>query len=395
MATKTNHGRASLSTLFCALVLVFTSACTSTTEQISDLPDTPFKLATFELTDMGATAVGMVLGEQILELTSAGKYLVAEAGLEAMVLPNEMRALIENYETTSARLYQIANFFQEGADATLPFVHAVGAVRITAPIKYPWNVLSVAANYRAHAEGMAAAPSGENPDDVDGVSGASDEAGSGGSGGGFDPSRIAEIDPARDAPIMFAKSPRSGIIDPGEPYFIPPGRDQIDWEGEMAVIIGKPAYLVSAEEADDYVFGYSIMYDVSDRGGRSRGAGAMFPGVNWFDGKSTNRGAPFGPFIVPKEFIPDPANLRVTTKVNGELMQDQTTADLIWPQEHLIRFTTSILTLYPGDVIATGTPSGTGAERGEFLKAGDVVEIEIEGIGILRTPIEDYPGSES
>jgi 2-keto-4-pentenoate hydratase/2-oxohepta-3-ene-1,7-dioic acid hydratase in catechol pathway len=392
MTTKTTHVRAGLSTLFYALVLVSTSACTSTTEQISDLPDTPFKLATFELLDVGATAVGMVLGDQILELTGAGKYLVAETGLEAMVLPNEMRALIENYDTAAVRLYQIANFFQEGAEATLPFVHAIGAVRITAPIKYPWNVLAAAANYRAHAEGMAAAPSGENADNVDGMSGATDEAGS---GGGFDPSRIAEIDPARDAPVMFAKSPRSGIIDPGEPYFIPPGRDQIDWEGEMAVIIGKPAYLVSAEEADDYVFGYSIMYDVSDRGGRPRGEGSMFPGVNWFDGKSTNRGAPFGPFIVPKEFIPDPANLRVTTKVNGELMQDQTTADLIWSQEHLIAFTTSILTLYPGDVIATGTPSGTGAERGEFLKAGDVVEIEIEGIGILRTPIEDYPGSET
>ncbi|HIA49996.1 MAG TPA: fumarylacetoacetate hydrolase family protein [Acidobacteria bacterium] len=392
MTTKTTHVRAGLSTLFYALVLVSTSACTSTTEQISDLPDTPFKLATFELLDVGATAVGMVLGDQILELTGAGKYLVSETGLEAMVLPNEMRALIENYDTAAVRLYQIANFFQEGAEATLPFVHAIGAVRITAPIKYPWNVLAAAANYRAHAEGMAAAPSGENADNVDGMSGATDEAGS---GGGFDPSRIAEIDPARDAPVMFAKSPRSGIIDPGEPYFIPPGRDQIDWEGEMAVIIGKPAYLVSAEEADDYVFGYSIMYDVSDRGGRPRGEGSMFPGVNWFDGKSTNRGAPFGPFIVPKEFIPDPANLRVTTKVNGELMQDQTTADLIWSQEHLIAFTTSILTLYPGDVIATGTPSGTGAERGEFLKAGDVVEIEIEGIGILRTPIEDYPGSET
>ena len=392
MTTKTTHVRAGLSTLFYALVLVSTSACTSTTEQISDLPDTPFKLATFELLDVGATAVGMVLGDQILELTSAGKYLVSETGLEAMVLPNEMRALIENYDTAAVRLYQIANFFQEGAEATLPFVHAIGAVRITEPIKYPWNVLAAAANYRAHAEGMAAAPSGENADNVDGMSGATDEAGS---GGGFDPSRIAEIDPARDAPVMFAKSPRSGIIDPGEPYFIPPGRDQIDWEGEMAVIIGKPAYLVSAEEADDYVFGYSIMYDVSDRGGRPRGEGSMFPGVNWFDGKSTNRGAPFGPFIVPKEFIPDPANLRVTTKVNGELMQDQTTADLIWSQEHLIAFTTSILTLYPGDVIATGTPSGTGAERGEFLKAGDVVEIEIEGIGILRTPIEDYPGSET
>jgi len=118
----------------------------------------------------------------------------------------------------------------------------------------------------------------------------------------------------------------------------------------------------------------------------------MFPGPNWFDGKSTNRGAPFGPFIVPKEFLPNHENLRIVTRVNGTVMQDQTTADLIWNEANLIRFTTSILMLYPGDVIATGTPSGTGAERGKFLQAGDVVTIEIEGIGTLETPIEAYQG---
>jgi 2-keto-4-pentenoate hydratase/2-oxohepta-3-ene-1,7-dioic acid hydratase in catechol pathway len=113
----------------------------------------------------------------------------------------------------------------------------------------------------------------------------------------------------------------------------------------------------------------------------------MFPGPNWFDGKSIDRGAPFGPFIVPKEFLPNHANLRIVTRVNGAVKQDGNSRDLIWNEGQLIRFTTSILTLYPGDVIATGTPSGTGAERGEFLKPGDVVEIEIEGIGTLRTPI--------
>ena len=130
MTTKMTHARVSLPTLFYALVLVSTSACTSTTEQISDLPDTPFKLATFELLDVGATAVGMVLGDQILELNGASKYLVAETGLEVMVLPNEMRALIENYDTAAVRLYQIANFFQEGAEATLPFVHALSLIHI-------------------------------------------------------------------------------------------------------------------------------------------------------------------------------------------------------------------------------------------------------------------------
>ena len=343
----------------------------------------PFKLATFETG--GDPAVGLVLGDQILELSGASDHLATEAGLDAMTLPNEMKALIEAYDTAAPRLYQIANYFQDGADAALPFVHGVDDVTIAAPIKYPWNILAAAANYKAHAEGMAGGGDDEEEDEA--------EAG-GRRRGGFDPSRVAEIDPARDAPVMFAKSPRSGIIGTGEPYYIPPGRERIDWEGEMAIVIGKPAYLVSAEESLDYVFGYSIMYDVSDRGGRTREV-SMFPGPNWFDGKSTNRGAPFGPFIVPKEFMPNHDSLRLRTWVNGDLMQDQTTADLIWPQEHLIAYTTSILTLYPGDVIATGTPSGTGAERGEFLKAGDVVEIEIEGIGRLTTPIENYPGNET
>jgi 2-keto-4-pentenoate hydratase/2-oxohepta-3-ene-1,7-dioic acid hydratase in catechol pathway len=120
----------------------------------------------------------------------------------------------------------------------------------------------------------------------------------------------------------------------------------------------------------------------------------MFPGPNWFDGKSIDRGAPFGPYIVPKEFLPNHANLRVVTKVNGVVKQDQTTADLIWNEENLVSFTTSVLTLYPGDVISTGTPSGTGAERREFLKPGDVVTIEVEDIGTLTTPIEAYTESD-
>ena len=130
------------------------------------------------------------------------------------------------------------------------------------------------------------------------------------------------------------------------------------------------------------------MYDVSDRRDRTREVN-MFPGPNWFDSKSTNRGAPFGPFITQKEFIADPANMRLVTRVNGEVKQDQTTADLIWNEENLIAYTTSILMLYPGDVIATGT----GRESQEYLKPGDVVEIELEGVGTLTTPIESYKSS--
>ncbi len=357
--------------------------CQSAAQSVSDQPDTPFKLATFEAG--GETTVGLVLGERVLAIGGASDHLVSEGQVSAMTLPNEMRALIEQYDTVSTRLYQIANYFSANSTDGHAFAHDLASVSIKAPIKYPWNVLAAAANYKAHALGMSDSNRESGAD-------APQPAGGGRRSGGFDPSRIDDIVPERDAPVMFAKSPRSCIIDPGEPYYILPGRDRIDWEGEMAIIIGKPAYLVTQADAHDYVFGYSIMYDVSDRGGRTREVN-MFPGPNWFDGKSTNRSAPFGPFITPKEFIADPANMRLVTRVNGVVKQDQTTADLIWNEENLIAYTTSILMLYPGDVIATGTPAGTGRERQEYLKPGDVVEIELEGVGTLVTPIESYKGS--
>ena len=338
---------------------------------VSDKPETPFKLATFE-TD-GKTRVGLVFGSRIVDIAAANAYLIQKAHVSSMRLPNEMRALIEQYDTVGPRLYQIANF-TKGETQGLGFAYDIGKVSIKAPIKYPWNLLNLAANYRAHAEGMGAAQGrGGKP--------------AAGGRGGFNASAAAQIDPDRDSPVVFAKSPRSCIIDPGEAYLIPPGRDHIDWEGELAIIIGKQSYMTSKAKAHDAVFGYSILYDLSDRAGRPRKV-SMFPGANWFEGKSVDRGAPFGPFIVPKEFLPNFNHLHVVTKVNNVIKQDGNTRDLIWDEDHMIQYITSILTLYPGDVVSTGTPSGTGAERNEFLKPGDVVEIEIEGIGMLRTPMD-------
>lgn len=350
-------------------------------QTISTAPDTPFKLATFQST--GGDRVGMLVGERMLDLALANDYLVVEARATSLTMPLEMRTLIEEYSGVKGRLYQIANYFDENGTEGHGFAYSLDDVSIQAPIKYPWNIVAAAANYKAHATGMATDRGAS-----------SEQQAAAPRRGGFDPSRVADIVPERDAPVMFAKSPRSCIIGSGEPYYIPPGRDRIDWEGEMAIIIGKPAYLVSNEDAHDYVFGYSIMYDMSDRGGRTREV-SMFPGPNWFDSKSTNRCAPFGPFIVPKEFLDNFDRLRLVTRVNGKVMQDQTTADLIWDEANLVRYTTSILMLYPGDVIATGTPSGTGAERGIFLKPGDVVSIELEGVGTLVTPIEAYQGDSS
>jgi len=196
------------------------------------------------------------------------------------------------------------------------------------------------------------------------------------------------IDPDRDNPFLFLKSPRSTIIDPGQPFVIPRGVETIDWEGEFTVVMGREARDLTLDNAMDYVFGFTILYDLSDRAAQIPGDQGRYPN-DWFPGKSLDHAAPMGPYIVPKEFLPNYGNVRVTTRVNGEVMQDSDTSYLIHDVERLLRYATGIMTLWPGDMLATGTPEGVGHGRTPrvYLKPGDVVEIEIEGIGTLVTPI--------
>jgi 2-keto-4-pentenoate hydratase/2-oxohepta-3-ene-1,7-dioic acid hydratase in catechol pathway len=328
---------------------------------ISDKPETPFKLASFEA--QGKLHVGLTSGTRLLDAADASGYLTQKAGVPAVKVPREMRELIESYDRVAPRLYQIANYFKTAKTDGLPFAFDAATVAFKAPIKYPYNVLCIAANYRLHAGEMF--PPGSPQQKA-----------------------ALEADPDKEDPVFFAKSPRSCIIDPNEAYIMPPGRN-IDWEGELAIVIGKTAFNVPESRAHEFVFGYSIMYDVSDRGGEGRPLTGMFPGANWFRGKSRDKAAPFGPYILPKEFAPTPATFHIITKVNGVVKQDGNTEHLIWDEAHMVRFLTSTLTLFPGDVISTGTPNGVGAGRKppEFLKPGDVVTIEIEGIGTLTTPM--------
>ncbi len=372
-----------------AIGVAWLAAFPAAQSSISDRPDHAFKLATIDAG--GQPRLAMVLGTRVVDIDAANQHLVERAKVARVAIPNEMKALIEQYAEISPRLYQIANYFKTNSTANLPFAWDADKVAYKAPIKYPWNVLAAAANYKAHAEGMAgnvgAAPTGRPAGTAPGGAPAA-PAGQG--GGGFNAAAAASIVPDRDAPIMFAKSPRSCIIDPGEPFYIVDGRQRTDYEGEVAIIMGpRPAYRVLRERAHEYVFGYSIMQDISDRGSERLREVSMFAGPNWFDGKSLDRAAPFGPVIVPKEFLPSaPANLRLTTRLNSDVVQDANTNQLIWSEAHLVAYLTSRLTLYPGDVIATGTPAGTGAERQKFLKPGDVVSIEVEGIGTLTTPFK-------
>jgi 2-keto-4-pentenoate hydratase/2-oxohepta-3-ene-1,7-dioic acid hydratase in catechol pathway len=363
-----------------AAVAVMSSAVPGAQGAPSDKPDNPFKLATFEAA--GKVRVGLVLGTRVLDIDGANEHVTQRAKLPRVAFPGEMRALIEQYERLAPRLYQISNYFKTASTDGLPFAFDVAKVSFKAPIKYPWYVLAAAANYKAHAAGMG------NPGGKPATAPLAPSAPAARAPAGFDASAADRIVPSRDAPVIFAKSPRSCIIDPDEPFYIVDGRARTDYEGELAVIMGpRPAYRIPSGRAHDYVFGYSIMQDVSDRGSERLREVSMFAGTNWFDGKSIDRAAPFGPVIVPKEFLPKaPGNLHITTKLNGTIVQDANTNQFIWDEENLIHFLTSRLTLYPGDVISTGTPAGTGMERQTFLKPGDVITIEVEGIGTLTTP---------
>lgn len=188
-----------------------------------------------------------------------------------------------------------------------------------------------------------------------------------------------------EEPILFFKA-TSSIAGPFDNVIIPRGATKTDWEVELAVIIGKKASYVSQEEAMDHVAGYCVHNDYSER------AFQLERGGQWVKGKSCDTFAPLGPFIATKDEIEDINDLRLWLKVNGELKQDGTTAKLIFGIPHLVSYISQFMTLAPGDVISTGTPAGVGLgfDPPQYLKAGDVVELGIDGLGSSKQNIKAY-----
>ncbi len=217
-------------------------------------------------------------------------------------------------------------------------------VRLLPPVVAPQKILAVGLNYADHAlESRAERPS---------------------------------------APLLFMKAP-SSIIGPEEP--IAWGAEdsrEVDYEAELAVIVGRTAKSVSRDEALEYVFGYTCCNDVSARD-------AQFGDGQWTRGKSFDTFCPLGPSIVTASEIVDPQHLRVRCRVNGQTLQDDSTAHMIFGVADIVSYASQFITLEPGDVIATGTPQGVGFARipPVYLAHGDVVEVEIEGVGTLRNPV--------
>ena len=349
------------------------AACTvASTAQGADTP-VLFKLGTFERN--GRRFVGMVVKDSlVIDIASADAAL--EPGPNSLARLSDMKDAIARYDTgLRARILAILD--QSLKRPPRPdYVMDLASVKTLPPILYPTTMLNVAVNYREHGREMAGRTT--NP------SGASEP--------GTAPPGTTSIqgiwerrpDDARWNPYMFVKLP-SAVVASGEPIRLPPGRTQIDWECELGVVIGREARQVDVAKAADYIFGYTLENDVSDRGGR----GDPRHGGDWLIAKSHDTFAPLGPFVVPKEFVADPQKLAIKFTLNGQLMQDSSTSAMIHDVYELVSYASHITTLRPGDVIATGTPPGVGSGRTPpvFLKAGDVSSCTYEGIGTLVNPV--------
>jgi len=232
--------------------------------------------------------------------------------------------------------------------------------RLRVPIADPKKIILLAGNYGAHIE----------------------------EAGGRAPERDTTF------PYYFWKPPSTTLTDHGSPIKIPRvSPNHVDWEIELGVIIGRTCRHATEKDALSYVAGYTVCNDVSDRGYRinpkrkPRDKDAYF---DWLHGKWHDTFLPMGPCVRSAGSLPDPQKLRLTLKVNGKVMQDGNTAQMIFPCAALISILSQSVTLEPGDILVTGTPSGVGHARKPpiYLRAGDDVEAEIEGIGLLRNPVE-------
>ncbi len=294
-------------------------------------------------------AVGVVVRDGVLDLTAAWPLLFGgrDDGPPATVLD-----LIAG----DGVLHRLRTRLESPGDLPVQHVRPLRGAKLKAPLLTPGKLICVASNYAAHIE----------------------ESG-----------HTAPVDRRTITPWLFLKPPTT-VVGPGATIPVPRDGKAIDWEVELAAVIGTPGKHIPAERAIDHVFGYTIINDISERrfkapeGRLDREWDKFF---DWLHGKWFDGFAPMGPWIVTADEIADPQALTLELRVNGRVRQHGSTAQMIYPVTELVAFASSIMTLMPGDVIATGTPQGVGAATGEFLRAGDVVECMVESVGTLVNPV--------
>lgn len=267
---------------------------------------------------------------------------LADAGVAGSTLD-----LLGDWDASQEALRQVADRASSLASRPL------GEVRLLAPVLFPPAIYCAAANYVDHQKEMSGGKSLEKDE---------------------------------THPYFFLKAGPHCVIGPGAEIRLPQVSDFIDWEAELAVVIGKPARNVRAADALDYVAGYTILNDLSARDMRPRGRSFN---VYWFAQKNFDGSAPMGPWITPASQVADPHDIDIRLWVNDDLKQDSNSEYLFFNVNEQIEYISARMTMRPGDVIATGTPSGVGAPYGGRLRAGDTVAIELSGLGRLENPVVD------
>ena len=299
------------------------------------------KLKLVNYASQGKTRVGLVRGDLVFDLNQNAQIFGVRSGfgyIDQLLAEGALEDLIKS---------------QDNLDSLSGGVSLADA-KLLAPILCPEKILCVAVNYVSHGKEQNVTPSTE--------------------------------------PYFFTKF-RNALIGPGDDILIPKVSKKVDWEVELAVIIGKKGKYIPRESAMDYVAGYSVANDISFRD-------LQFPpgypdkpnplGLDWVKGKSLDGAFPLGPWLVTKDEIRDPHNLKISLKVNGETKQDSTTDEMVVRIDRLIESASKGITLLPGDIISTGTPLGVALFSGQpFLKPGDVVEGSISGIGTLSNKVRE------
>ena len=324
-------------------------------------PPAAYKLGMFQQGER--TFPGMVVDD----------HLVVDLSASGDNLPATLRELIARWDQATAdRLGALAGAARREAPASS---FQLSELNTLPPIRDPGAILMAARNYADHANEMAQVGRTLGTTTVvdDNVR------------AGIPGLWTRQPEDSRPNPYLFPKL-KSSLVGDGDTILLPPGRTRIDYECELVAVIGKPARRVPVEGALDYVFGYMAMTDVSDREDRLDGR----YGSDWLISKSHDTFGPIGPFIVPAAFVGDPQNLRVQYALNGETMQDDSTASMVHTVRDLVSYASNIATLNPGDLLGTGTPGGVGEGRTPpvYLKAGDTGVCSIEKIGSLTNPVE-------
>ncbi len=358
--------RRRLVSLTLGAALAFFASAASVFAQDSESVE-PFKVGTFAINDV--PTVGLVLRDDqlIVELGAANRAMELQPQYSKMTMPADVLGLIEQYEYgLKYRIYEVVNWLNEegllDSSGQPDYIHPVADVDIMAPIQYPSKVMNAAVNFYTHAcEGCSAEQLAQ---------------------------RTRERQENRGVPYLFLKPTRGAIVGDGDDIIMPYGRDEIEYEVEMAIVFGKSGKYISANRAYDHVFGYMVAMDVSDRGGRP--PGGYGTRSDWFVGTGHDTFAPHGPWIVPKEFYGDPMErLHQITVIDGVTVQEAQAGDMIHNIPELIEYASSLITVFPGDVLQSGTSGGTGAGRVQrasgsgFLQDGETIQASIEGIGTL------------